>query len=66
MKLYSGAASNTVKKYIKNDKDMIMLQDNTNTDIWYKKPKPHSQSCTINDRSAPQIRTVPGPYGQRW
>ena len=26
--LYSGAASNTVKKYIKIDKDMIMLQDN--------------------------------------
>ena len=37
--MYSGAASNTVKKYINNDKDMKMLQDNTNTDIWYKKTK---------------------------
>ena len=56
MKLYSGAASNTVKKYIKIDKNMIMLQDNTNTDMWYKKLKPHGQSCTINNRSALQIR----------
>ena len=35
-----------------------MLQDNTNTDIWYKKPKPHGQSCTINNRSAHQIHTT--------
>ena len=46
--MYNGAASNTVKKYIKNDKDMIMLQDIRNTDIWYKKteaawPEPHNK-----------------------
>ena len=34
---------------------MIMLQDNTNTGIWYKKPQLHGQSRTINDRSAHQI-----------
>ena len=48
----------TLKKYFKNDKDMIILQDNTNTDIWYKKPKLQGQSHTINDRSAPQIHTT--------
>ena len=37
---------------------MIMLQDNINTDMWYKKPKPLGQSRTINDRSALQICTV--------
>ena len=30
--LYSGASSNTVKNDIKIDKDMIMLQENENTD----------------------------------
>ena len=34
VKLYSGAASNTVRKYFKIDKDIIILQDNTNTYIW--------------------------------
>ena len=33
-----------------------MLQDNTNTDILYKKPKPHGQSRTETNRSAHQIR----------
>ena len=60
-KMYSGAASNTVKKYFKIDKDIIMLQDNTNTDILYKEPKPHSQSRTVTNKSAHQIRTTPVP-----
>ena len=50
-----------MKKYIKIDKDMIMLQDNANTDIWYKKPKPHGQSRTVTNRSAHQIRMTPVP-----
>ena len=61
IKLYSGAASNTVKKYFKIDKDMIILQANTKTHIWYKKPKPHGRSRTGNIRSAHQIRTTPVP-----
>ena len=32
VKLYSGAASNTVKNHIKIDKDMEMLQENENID----------------------------------
>ena len=31
VKLYSGAASNTVRKYFKIDKDIIILQENENT-----------------------------------
>ena len=49
------------KKYIKIDKDMIMLQDNAKTVIKYKKPKPHGQSHTVSNRSAHQIRTTPVP-----
>ena len=46
-----------MKKYFEIDKDMIMLQDNTNTDILYKKteaarPEPHGNQ---------QIRT-PDPH----
>ena len=64
--MYSGATSNTVKKYIKMDKDIIILQDSTKTHIEYinteaARPEPHSIQ---------QIRTPdphdPGPYGRRW
>ena len=59
--LYSGATSNTVKKYIKMDKDIIILQDSTKTHIWYIKTKPHNQSCMVTNRSAHQIRTTQVP-----
>ena len=51
----------TLKKCIKIDEDMIMLQDNAKTVIKYKKPKPHGQSCTVSNRSAHQICTTPVP-----
>ena len=59
--LYSGAASNTVKKYIKIDKDIIILQDSTKTYIWYIQTKLHDQSHMVTNRSTHQIRTTPVP-----
>ena len=49
------------KKYIKMDKDIIILQNSTKTHIWYIKTKPHGQSHTVSNRSAHQIRTSPVP-----
>ena len=40
---------------------MIMLQHNANTDIWYKKPKPHGQSRNVTNRSPHQICMTPVP-----
>ena len=49
------------KRYIKMDKDIIILQDSTKTHIWYIKTKLHNQSRMVTNRSAHQIRTTPVP-----